>query len=571
MVHSTSIQKAVNLLFTLNGATTNIRLYPSESAMVKSGKMRVYQLLTEILETEESLEFAEAEAKLLIQGDALREKLQKSDRVHGFTSMMVDLGINCITFQRGIDETELADFLQILARSSEEIHADGGLPALIEHQNILHVKVDEKIYTRTDGRDKHPPPGAQGEDPAVSELKEGLLVNALKRIAASDLAVFKDGGTSEALPDAFAQLVGAGKKKIIAMLLKRMESGLAHDDPEIRKSVAATMVKVDEKLEETGHTGLRLEVSKILSGWAQAETEAVNEFELVANRMGNLVRRLVASGKAENVGRIIESYDRIARGELKRKEAIHTVAQNMIEQLAEEELLDDLMAKTFKKTGEEDLSSQKEDIETLVNLGSKNLERLFERLRDSSDMTERNRIIQTITQIGTPALPEIVQQLKHDGPWYYSRNLLLLLGRLGDENHVPTLERFLVFQDYRVQREAIKSIQALGGKNAGRILRDNFEYVDPQLQAYVISVIGALHYEPAVPWLIELLSSDMPMQKNADRDEIREKACEALGRMKAEQAISVLDSIIRKKKFFGKKEPESIRSAAVRALSEIKR
>lgn len=569
-MHSPSIQKAVDLLFALNGATTSIRLYPPESAIVKSGIVRVYQLLTEILETEEFLEFAEAEAKLLIQGGVLREKLQKSDRVHGFTSMMVDLGSNCITFQRGIDETELADFLQILARSSEEIHADGGLPALIEKQNIIHVRVDEKIYTRTDGRDKYPN-GAKGEDPAVSELKEGLLVNALKRIAASDLEAFKDGGTSEALPDVFAQLVGAGKKKIIAMLLKRMESGLAHDDPEIRKSVAATMAKVDEKLEETGHTGLRLEISKILSGWAQAETEAVNEFELVANRMGNLVRSLAASGKAENVGRIIESYDRIAKGELKRKEAIHTIAQNMIEQLAEEELLENLMAKTFKKTGEEHLSSQKEDIETLVNLGAKNLERLFERLRDSSDMTERNRIIQTITQIGTPALPEIVQQLKHDGPWYYIRNLVLLLGRLGNETHVPALERFLVFQDYRVQREAIKSVQTLGGKNAGRILCDNFEYVDPQLQAYVISVIGALHYEPAVPWLIELLSSDIPMQKKANRDEIREKACEAIGRMKAGQAISVLDSIIRKKKFFGKKEPESVRSAAARALAEIKR
>lgn len=570
MAHSPSVQKAVDLLFALNGAITNIRLYPPENPIVKSGKMRVYQLLAEILETEESLEFAEAEAKLLIQGGVLREKLQKSDRIHGFTSMIVDLGINCITFQRGFDEAEIEDFLQILVKSSEEIHAEGGLQALMENQNIIHVQVDEKVYTRTDSKDKHLS-GTQGEDPAISELKDGLLVNALKRIAASDLEAFTDAGTREALPDVFAQLVGEGKKKVLGMLLKRMESGLAHDDPEIRKSVAATMAKVDEKLEETGHTGVRLEISKILSGWAQVETEAVNEFELVANRMGNLVRMLVASGKAEKVGRIIESYDRIAKGELKRKEAIHTIAQNMIEQLAEEELLEDLMAKTFKKTGEADLSSQKEDIETLVNLGAKNLERLFERLRDSSDMTERNRVIQTITQIGAPALPELLQQLKHDGPWYYIRNLVLLLGRLGDESHVPALERFLVFQDYRVQREAIKSIQTLGGKDAGRLLRDNFAYVDPQLQSYVISVIGALQYESAVPWLIELLSSDIPMQKKANRDEIREKACEALGRMKAGQAISVLDSIIRKKTFFGKKEPESLRAAAARALAEIKR
>lgn len=565
-----SIQKAVDLLFALNGAITNIRLYPPESNIVKSGMMRLYQQMTEILETEVSLEYAEAEAKLLIQGDVLREKLQKSDPVRAFTSMMLDLGINCITFTSGIDETELFDFLQMAARPSEDIHMEGGLPALVEKQNIIHVQVDEKIYTRTDGRDKQPP-GVPGENFATSGLKESLLVNALKRIAASELEVFKDAKTSEALPDVFSQLVSAGKKNIIGMLLKRMESGLAHEDPDIRKSVAVTMAKVDEKLASSGHTGLRVEVSKILTTWALSETVAVNEFEMVADRMANLIRRLVKSGKGEKVGRIIETYDRIARRDVKRKEAIHTIAQNMIEQLAEEELLDDLMARTFKKTGETDLSSQKEDVENLVSLGTRNMEKLLDRLRDSSDMTERNRIIQTITQIGPPALPEILRRLENDGPWYYIRNLILLAGRLGKDVHMPILEKFLVFPDYRIQRETIKSFQSIGGKDAGRMLRDNFEQVDAQLHSYIISVIGALQYKPAIPWLMDFLSSDGPIHNKAYRDEIREKACEALGRMKAEQATSALDHIIRKKRFFGKKEPESVRSAAARALAEIKR
>ncbi len=570
MVSFRSSQKAVDLLFALNGAITNIRLYPPDSNIVASGIQRLYQAIADILETEESLEYAEAESKLLIQGDVLREKLQNADRVRAFKGIMAELGVNSIAFERGLGEDELKAFLEILAKPAEAFDTDGGLPGLVEKQGIFHVRVAEKVYVKSDGA-KQQSTGPEGEQQHVSGPAAGLLADALKRIAGSGDEIFTDAKMEASLPDVFSQLVYAGEKKVVAMLLKRMEKALAHEDVAIRKSVAAIMSRVDEKLESTGHTGLRVELSKILSAWARFETEAVDAFEMVSGRTANLVRRLVKSGKRDQVARIIDSYDRIAREVPARNDAIQNIAQNMVQQLAEEELLDDLMAKTFKKTGQTGQESQKEDIDSLVSLGSKNMETLLDRLRDSNDMSERNRIIQTITQVGLQAAPHLLKRLEEDGPWYYTRNLVLLLGRLGNEGHLPALEKCLDSPDYRVQREAIKSIQAIGGQDAGRILNDKFEYVDEQLQPYVISVIGALQYEPAIPWLIDQVSSSPLVARRGNRDEIREKACEALGRMRAGQAISALDSIIRKKKFFGRKEPESVRSAAVRALAEIKR
>ena len=563
-------QKAVDLLFALNGAITNIRLYPPDSNIVTSGIHRLYQAIADILETEESLEYAEAESKLLIQGDVLREKLQKSDRVRAFKAMMADLGINSITFERGLDEEELYNFLQILAKSTEELDTEGGLPGFVEKQGIFHVRVAEKVYTKTDGAEKQPT-ASPGEQQGLSGPAAGLFADALERIAESGDEVFADANVEASLPDVFSQLVEAGEKKQVVMLLKRMEKALANENVEIRKSVATIMSRVDEKLESTGHTGLRVELSKTLSAWSRFETEAVDAFEMVSGRTANLVRRLVKSGKRDKVARIIDSYDQIAREVPARNDAIQNIAQNMVQQLAEEELLDDLMAKTFKKTGETDQGPQKEDIDSLVSLGSKNMETLLDRLRESSDMSDRNRIIQTITQVGPQAVPPLLRRLGEEAPWYYVRNLVLLLGRLGNEEHLPALEKCLDSTDYRVQREAIKSIQNIGGRDAGRILHDKFEYVDEQLQPYIISVIGALQYKPAIPWLIDKLSSNPLVASRGNRDEIREKACEALGRMKAGQAISALDSIIRKKKFFDRKEPESVRSAAVRALAEIKR
>lgn len=198
------------------------------------------------------------------------------------------------------------------------------------------------------------------------------------------------------------------------------------------------------------------------------------------------------------------------------------------------------------------------------------VEKLLDRLYDSRDMQERFFVMQEVAKIGQPAVKSVVQRIDQGGPWYFIRNMALLLGRIGGEENLDALEPLVCYPDSRVQLEAVKSIQAINGQKAGPVLLKKIEQADPELVGYIISVLGALRCREAAPYLVELLESKQPGLSRQVRDDIRAKACEALGRLGAQEAVTVLEKIVRKKGFI-KGYPEHIRSAAAKALDNIRR
>lgn len=557
-------KKALELLFAINGAITNIRLYPPEGHIIQSAVLRIYRQMTEILSTEGTLEYAEADRKLFVQGELPGEKQQQAPHVRTFTAMMAEHRVRSITFKQGLSEKELAVFMQMLAGAPEELREAGGLAGRARDQGIVHIRVDEKIYMEVDkaSRESHDPAKGYSREAAGANLK-----TALSRIVASDYAVFREPTAAAMLPGAIIQLAGAGKQQVVEALMKGMEDAITRQNPEIRRSVAKILSDTDEKLEISGYTGLRLEIARMFSRWLAVETEAVPEIERAGSRVANLARRLIRSGRREKAAGIIEAWHKVAAGSGGKNRVVRERAEKMLRHLADDEVME-LLMKDSEKAGE---SERKRVIDSLSILGAINAEKMLDRLRDSHSMPERNRILQAIGQIGPAAVPSIVERLGQDGPWYFIRNLVILLGRLGNEQHLPVLEEHLMYPDYRVQREAIKSIQALGGEEAGRMLHEHFDDIDEQLRPYLVSAIGAMRYDKAIPWLIGLLSEKSGGKKRPEYEEIREKACEAVGRMRAEEAVSALESIVRKKGFLGKKTPENVRFAAARALAEIKR
>ncbi|MGM0451580.1 MAG: HEAT repeat domain-containing protein [Thermodesulfobacteriota bacterium] len=393
------------------------------------------------------------------------------------------------------------------------------------------------------------------------------LKNQLNRIMKGDAGAFCEDVVGSNLAETYEKLIASGKTDIAERLNGRMGDALLNEDPAVRKAVAGIMAEIDEKLAAADRLDERMELSKKLADWVKFETAVTTEFERVTGQMQQLSQELIENDREQDAEQILEAYHLVARGNLEKDEAIQALAGNMLQNVATDAILDTLLKE--KKSGQ---NRPKDDIYSLVILGSTTVERLLDRLYDSRNMSERNRIIQAIGQIGKPALGPVIERLHQGGPWYYLRNLVLLAGRLGDERQLSTLATIVGHADYRVQLEAIKSIQNIGGSEAGRILYEHIDTIDDQLKGYMISVLGALRYRPAAPYLIDLITSRAPGKSKADHAEIREKTCEALGRMQAQEAVTALEKVVRSKGVLGRKtHPENVRSAAARALSNIKR
>lgn len=143
-------QKALEALVLINTAVTNLRLYPPTSAMIANAVGKLYQALLDIFETTDSINVAETEKNMLVNGDPLGSKDLEKPPVRAFLELLLAFGLRSISLKKGIEKQELLDFLQLISKRPETIENEGGLQKLMAGIQAPHIILDEKIYIAKD-------------------------------------------------------------------------------------------------------------------------------------------------------------------------------------------------------------------------------------------------------------------------------------------------------------------------------------------------------------------------------------------------------------------------------------
>ena len=143
-------KKAVDALVIMNTAIKNLRLYPPSSAMILQTIDRLYQAFLDMFAQEATLIFAESEKNILICGEPLSQKDQERPQATALLEMLLNFGIKSITFEKGLDKTELTAFLEIMGRKPENVKNEGGLSQVLAEKNLSHILLDQKVYVARD-------------------------------------------------------------------------------------------------------------------------------------------------------------------------------------------------------------------------------------------------------------------------------------------------------------------------------------------------------------------------------------------------------------------------------------
>ncbi len=309
-----------------------------------------------------------------------------------------------------------------------------------------------------------------------------------------------------------------------------------------------------------------MEFSKRLVTWLKNEKSMSTAFEQVSAKVEAIAQALVRNGRIRDAAPVLEAYQFLEADDPTRDESIQAQAARMLENLVSDAFLDFLLREKTTGTGE---ISQEED-HGLELMGAAVIERLFDRLHNSHNRSERNRIVQLITRIGAPARKPLLERLRQGGPWFYVRNLVMLLGRIGEAQDMETLSRFLDDSDFRVQREAVLAIQSIGGIGAGDLLLNRLDDVPDPVKSVIVSVLGMMNYQQALPYLVMKLENRGLGESREARVEINVKICEALGRMGDARARPLLEQVARPRKiFWGSSYDPKVRAAAASALAHI--
>jgi len=167
--------------------------------------------------------------------------------------------------------------------------------------------------------------------------------------------------------------------------------------------------------------------------------------------------------------------------------------------------------------------------DALVSQGARAVPALVQSLEESTDKTQRMRVVDVLVRIGEEAERETLALLA-DEQWYVRRNAAFVLAYIGGERSAGPLTRAATDSEPRVRTEAVRALGRIGGPEAEQALLRSLRDAD-------LHVAGA--------------------------------AAEALGKHGGEETVTALSGILDKHGVFGVSSPDDLRLAAARALKKI--
>lgn len=465
-------------------------------------------------------------------------------------------------FQQIIDQMsdekveQVAQQMQISDQESETIDSADRESMNDAYQRLLATEKGSEMQRNIEARKLAELNEREREKIRLHEQVRQIIKGSDEQFLRSELMTSLSGIVSK--------LLDFEEQRLLEKLIERIVRGLASDVQNVRDQVAIALVEAISPLPDNGHMTQIERNSGPLVAWISQETTASPSYQSLCSWLKDCARDQILRGSFTEAIPILEVFNRIHYGLLDKNDTITALADDTIRELASGELLTTLFDEFDNNRQNKQFTAGR----VLVRLGDIPLNRFLDILRDNEDSNERVRILQLIADIGQMAVPVIRERLQGDEAWYYVRNLVYMLGKIGTESTAAVLQPLLMHKNRRVREEALKSLHRTGGTERGPIMMSILTAVDDEFKLDIIETLGSIKYSEAVPALLDLLK-ERPVVASATRIELEGKICTTLGKIGSGSALPTLTEISQPKFFRLRKYPALVRKAAARAIATI--
>ncbi len=221
------------------------------------------------------------------------------------------------------------------------------------------------------------------------------------------------------------------------------------------------------------------------------------------------------------------------------------IADHALKALARNDILSALK-EGYENEGK-DLREKIADI--FVIIGGPSILYLLDILLTSEDMGVRKGAYNILVDIGGEAEDLLIAELKKkDRPWYYYRNVIMLLGDMKSKAGADAISEFGFHEDPRIREEVIHSIFKIFGHQAEGIFVEALKDSDVKVKKRAISCLGSIRTRNplAISGFIKMVA-----KKNLDQEEedetIQIQACISLaqiGNLRLKGGITIEDVLI---------------------------
>ncbi len=363
-----------------------------------------------------------------------------------------------------------------------------------------------------------------------------MLESELKAFLKGDKQAFEDKNALEALPDHIQRWLDASDLMSAEIAAKRLGESLLSEDASFLPDIARAVSRVGDRLLARREMTLFYQLSHRVVIWIILEARLSPTYERICDQFRELVAHLILNSQFAESDHILETFYIIRTGKLKKSQEIQNLAARLLDDVATDEVLDILLDE-FQTNAR---GKRSPAVDCLLHLGTASAGPLLGLLRWSPSRYERARILQILSFIGPQAIPALTREIGKEQPWFYTRNMVQLIGKVGKARHMTILQPLLNHKDLRVQREALHAIHRLGGDKSESIALSILPGADERLKPDIARVLGAVKSRNAVAELLRILHSDTVQEV----EDLGASVCEALGQIGSTEAVPTLNRII---------------------------
>ncbi len=459
-----------------------------------------------------------------------------------------------------MDDQRFEQFLSDLSRQREDLvfNENGSTSAAVRIENALST-----LMNSSKGRLRSAKQKKEEIDQKVQEIRKyARLHTDLDKLLKGEISYKSKQTLVTSLPDAVTQMLMENKAKTAIAIIKKASEGLLSEDPALRSDTINAVVEISEMLINAEYTDIMATLSPQLIRWLKAKKTVSPEVKKIVFQLKELVIFLIKEQRFNDTNHILETFFTLMTRRRNGYEELRDLADQTVREISDSGVVE-ILIDEFQT----DRNGKRKQVANLLpKFGAYATEPLLVMLKDSPSRTERARILQAVTDIGPYAANELTSQLQEAEEWFYIRNIILLLGEVGDGAHVNHVIPFLKYNDIRVRREAVKTVSLIGGNKKESILISMLSDSDQRLFPDIVEALGSMKSTKAVPYLLKLLTPD----PDSEMDESAGKIIDILGRIQSSEALAVLRDIIERRGAFASSPlNETLVRKALQAIDKI--
>jgi HEAT repeat protein len=444
-------------------------------------------------------------------------------------------GIREITFLQGLEQEEIVRFLEALGKDSTPSQLDDDMTTILWEKGFTHI-------TYQIAEDQAQPLGIE-----TIPMPSGQIMKTFQQ---------ENQLSKENPPSGIAENVQIIDKKLQDLTYQNI---YALTEEEISK------IKHEMKVEEA--RDLLAEMIQIFTSILEVE-DNLKDFEEVLKILQDMLELMIGRGDFYHARRILEVFWEFQSPEKGLSEKHQELLRAAIDLAGSGDRVDKLKnvldseeVKDFDHMHAYLILHRKNAIPSLINL-----------LGTLEKMKPRRILCEAMVELARDETGILVSRLT-DRRWYTVRNIVYILGKIGNEQVVDSLASLMRHPESRVRKEVLRAYEILPGNKSKQYLMRFLQDVDSSIRIQAAKSLAQSALLGKVEGATERFLETIGDPRFKDRDLYEKKEMfDALGRVGGNAILPMMQKIIRQRMWFrfDKGRIEELRLCAVIALKRVK-